>query len=311
MISDRSWLISAWKANVSVSSAMVVGGGSNGCPGAALRKSGEEEPQVENKSVSHDEHRRREASGRRFFLSAGGARAGLAGYGHRRRNSGFFLKRGARAARVSLFSSLPSASVRLPSEVGRDLQGAQRSTGAMAAGGVIVYEDIFEILDQDADGKRFDRVSRFRCRSAFESDLQIDINVDIYKLEVCLLVDDPPRSAAAPPPRSASTPKSTIAALSLTPDSLRLPLRPRRSARSSRWCWRRRSLWMAPRKTRVRPERQGEPRGFVRVRHVREGFQETRRERGRDSPIGGEHLVRRFAHAAQGGPEKPPGRRHR
>ena len=199
MISDRSWLISAWKANVSVSSAMVVGGGSNGCPGAALRKSGEEEPQVENKSVSHDEHRRREASGRRFFLSAGGARAGLAGYGHRRRNSGFFLKRGARAARVSLFSSLPSASVRLPSEVGRDLQGAQRSTGAMAAGGVIVYEDIFEILDQDADGKRFDRVSRFRCRSAFESDLQIDINVDIYKLEVCLLVDDPPRSAAAPP----------------------------------------------------------------------------------------------------------------
>jgi hypothetical protein len=70
MISDRSWLISAWKANVSVSSAMVVGGGSNGCPGAALRKSGEEEPQVENKSVSHDEHRRREASGRRFFLSA-------------------------------------------------------------------------------------------------------------------------------------------------------------------------------------------------------------------------------------------------
>ena len=88
MISDRSWLISAWKANVSVSSAMVVGGGSNGCPGAALRKSGEEEPQVDNKSVSHDEHRRREASGRRFFLSAGGARAGLAGYGHRRRNSG-------------------------------------------------------------------------------------------------------------------------------------------------------------------------------------------------------------------------------
>ena len=49
----------------------------------------------------------------------------------------------------------------------------------MAAGGVIAYEDIFEILDQDADGKRFDRVSRFRCRSAFESDLQIDINIDI------------------------------------------------------------------------------------------------------------------------------------
>jgi len=73
----------------------------------------------------------------------------------------------------------------------------------MAAGGVIAYEDIFEILDQDADGKRFDRVSRFRCRSAFESDLQIDINIDIYKLEVRPRVDPPPRSAAAlPPPRS-------------------------------------------------------------------------------------------------------------
>lgn len=72
----------------------------------------------------------------------------------------------------------------------------------MAAGGVIAYEDIFEILDQDADGKRFDRVSRFRCRSAFESDLQIDINIDIYKLEVRPRVDHPPRSAAAlhPPP---------------------------------------------------------------------------------------------------------------
>lgn len=68
MISDRSWLISAWKANVSVSSAMVVGGGSNGCPGAALRKSGEEEPQVENKSVSHDEHRRRRRAGADFFF---------------------------------------------------------------------------------------------------------------------------------------------------------------------------------------------------------------------------------------------------
>ena len=54
----------------------------------------------------------------------------------------------------------------------------------MAAGGVIAYEDIFEILDQDADGKRFDRVSRFRCRSAFESDLQIDINI-------CLLYTSP------------------------------------------------------------------------------------------------------------------------
>jgi len=54
----------------------------------------------------------------------------------------------------------------------------------MAAGGVIAYEDIFEILDQDPDGKKFDHVSRYRCRSAFESDLQIDLNIDIYKLEI-------------------------------------------------------------------------------------------------------------------------------
>jgi hypothetical protein len=38
MISDRSWLISAWKANVSVSSAMVVGGGSNGVSGRCARE---------------------------------------------------------------------------------------------------------------------------------------------------------------------------------------------------------------------------------------------------------------------------------
>jgi DNA-directed RNA polymerase I, II, and III subunit RPABC3 len=32
------------------------------------------------------------------------------------------------------------------------------------AGGVIAYEDLFEIIDRDADGKKFDKVSRFRCR---------------------------------------------------------------------------------------------------------------------------------------------------
>ena len=52
------------------------------------------------------------------------------------------------------------------------------------AGGVIAYEDLFEVIDQDPDGKKFDKVSRFRCRSQFEAELQIDINVDIYKLEV-------------------------------------------------------------------------------------------------------------------------------
>ena len=73
----------------------------------------------------------------------------------------------------------------------------------MAAGGVIAYEEIFEILDRDPDGKRFDRVSRFRCRSAFESDMQIDINVDIYEMEVCLLIlmRDPRRGCLRTPLR--------------------------------------------------------------------------------------------------------------
>ena len=52
------------------------------------------------------------------------------------------------------------------------------------SGGVVAYEDLFEVIDRDADGKKFDKVSRFRCRSQFEAELQIDINVDIYNLEV-------------------------------------------------------------------------------------------------------------------------------
>ena len=47
------------------------------------------------------------------------------------------------------------------------------------SGSVIAYEDIFEVIDRDPDGKKFDKVSRFRCRSQFEADLEIDINVDI------------------------------------------------------------------------------------------------------------------------------------
>uniref|UniRef100_A0A7S0S905 DNA-directed RNA polymerases I, II, and III subunit RPABC3 n=1 Tax=Mantoniella antarctica TaxID=81844 RepID=A0A7S0S905_9CHLO len=52
------------------------------------------------------------------------------------------------------------------------------------SGGVVAYEDLFEVIDRDADGKKFDKVSRFKCRSQFEAELQIDINVDIYKLEI-------------------------------------------------------------------------------------------------------------------------------
>lgn len=57
------------------------------------------------------------------------------------------------------------------------------------SGGVVAYEDLFEVIDRDADGKKFDKVSRFRCRSQFEAELQIDINVDIYNLEVSVAHD--------------------------------------------------------------------------------------------------------------------------
>jgi RNA polymerase Rpb8. len=79
------------------------------------------------------------------------------------------------------------------------------------AGGVIAYEDLFEVIDQDPDGKKFDKVSRFRCRSQFEAELQIDINVDIYKLEVRSPFPST-RSRPPPPPRSrrrASKPRGT------------------------------------------------------------------------------------------------------
>ena len=78
------------------------------------------------------------------------------------------------------------------------------------AGGVIAYEDLFEVIDQDPDGKKFDKVSRFRCRSQFEAELQIDINVDIYKLEV--RSPFPSTRSRPPPPRSrrrASEPRGT------------------------------------------------------------------------------------------------------
>ena len=51
------------------------------------------------------------------------------------------------------------------------------------------------MIDKDPDGKKFDKVSRFRCRSVqFEAELMIDINIDIYKLDVS---EHPP----PPPPK--------------------------------------------------------------------------------------------------------------
>ena len=49
----------------------------------------------------------------------------------------------------------------------------------------LLFEDVFEILKRDPDGKRFDKVSRYHARSdTYQMDLKLDINIDIYPLEV-------------------------------------------------------------------------------------------------------------------------------
>mmetsp|Transcript_35764 Transcript_35764/g.91304 ORF Transcript_35764/g.91304 Transcript_35764/m.91304 type:complete len:149 (-) Transcript_35764:23-469(-) len=48
----------------------------------------------------------------------------------------------------------------------------------------VLFEDVFEILEKDPAGKRFDRVSRFRARSdTYQMDLNLDVNIEIYPLE--------------------------------------------------------------------------------------------------------------------------------
>ena len=74
------------------------------------------------------------------------------------------------------------------------------------AGGVVAYEDIFEVIDRDPDGKKFDKVSRFRCRSQFEAELQIDINVDIYNLEVRFVSSHRDRTLSDPISPNVPTP---------------------------------------------------------------------------------------------------------
>ena len=163
------------------------------------------------------------------------------------------------------------------------------------AGGVIAYEDLFEVIDQDPDGKKFDKVSRFRCRSQFEAELQIDINVDIYKLEVRSPF---PSTRSRPPPAispsrvgTARNPRTTRGALVVSRFSTRLPrvpfvVNPRaffaphpppvREGRNEVHPRARphAQLKRHPRGYVVRSERRGESGGRVRVRHVREGFQE-------------------------------------
>ena len=55
-----------------------------------------------------------------------------------------------------------------------------------AGAAAIKYEAMFETIDQAPDGKKFDRVSRFVCRSTpyGDQELTLDVNVDVYPIEV-------------------------------------------------------------------------------------------------------------------------------
>jgi len=56
--------------------------------------------------------------------------------------------------------------------------------GTMA--GLALFEERFNVLCRDADGKKFERVSRFSCKSdgVTETDVELDVNTDLYGLSV-------------------------------------------------------------------------------------------------------------------------------
>lgn len=48
-----------------------------------------------------------------------------------------------------------------------------------------LFEDIFEVLQRNPDGKYFDKVSRYRCKSElYGADLLLDVNTDLYPLDL-------------------------------------------------------------------------------------------------------------------------------
>ncbi|GFR42102.1 hypothetical protein Agub_g2944 [Astrephomene gubernaculifera] len=54
----------------------------------------------------------------------------------------------------------------------------------MARSQPILFEDVFDVRDKDPDGKKFDNVSRFVCRSdLYEMELHIDINTELFPLQ--------------------------------------------------------------------------------------------------------------------------------
>ena len=62
--------------------------------------------------------------------------------------------------------------------------GAASSIGSDSS--PIKFEAMFETIDVDPDGKKFDRVSRFVCRSTpyGDAEVTVDVNVDVYPIEV-------------------------------------------------------------------------------------------------------------------------------
>ncbi|KAF9585401.1 DNA-directed RNA polymerases I, II, and III subunit RPABC3 [Lunasporangiospora selenospora] len=55
----------------------------------------------------------------------------------------------------------------------------------MAAKDNILFSDIFDIKNVDAEGRRFDKVSRINARSEnYEMELTLDINNELYPLEI-------------------------------------------------------------------------------------------------------------------------------
>mmetsp|Transcript_26649 Transcript_26649/g.36785 ORF Transcript_26649/g.36785 Transcript_26649/m.36785 type:complete len:149 (-) Transcript_26649:96-542(-) len=55
----------------------------------------------------------------------------------------------------------------------------------MTSSASLLIEDVFEVLEQDPDGKKFEKVSRFHCKSEyFEFEMVLDVNIAIYPLEI-------------------------------------------------------------------------------------------------------------------------------
>merc|ERR1739848_672038 len=61
----------------------------------------------------------------------------------------------------------------------------KRSVAMDVDGDAVQFEDDFEVMEKDPDGRKFDRVSRFICQSElYDMSMTLDMNVEIYPIEV-------------------------------------------------------------------------------------------------------------------------------